>query len=60
MVFATVAFTIGISLMFGITTGYLAILPVLRLFGHRSQAQPQEQPALGTARLQVTSSEVTR
>jgi hypothetical protein len=60
MVFATVAFTIGISLMFGITTGYLVILTILRLFGHRSQPQPQDQPVLATAQLQVTSSEALR
>ncbi len=60
MVFATVAFTIGISLMFGITTGYLAILTILRMFGHRSQAQPQTQPVLATARFQATGSEAAR
>ncbi len=46
MVLVTVAFTIAIALLFGITTGYLVIVSLLRMFGARTRAASEETPAL--------------
>ncbi len=46
MVLVTVACTIAIALLFGITTGYLVIVSLLRLFGARTRSVSEEPPAL--------------